>query len=87
MARHVGANGECKVGNFGLATSSLAAVDPLDLTRHSIYPETDMTLSTCFCISLSGVLSINSQFRGRRKAVYRACGPIEKERAEKPFQG
>jgi len=72
MARHVDANGDCKVGDFGLATSSLAAVDPSDLTRHSIYPETDMTLGTCFCIPLSGVLSINSQFRGWHKAVYRA---------------
>ncbi|KAI0954220.1 hypothetical protein AcV7_007513 [Taiwanofungus camphoratus] len=35
--------GDCKVGDFGLATSSLAAVDPSDVT-HSVALETDMTL-------------------------------------------
>ncbi|KAL6299472.1 kinase-like domain-containing protein [Sparassis latifolia] len=35
--------GDCKVGDFGLATSSLAAVDPSDVT-HTIYNDTDMTL-------------------------------------------
>ncbi|KAJ3566582.1 hypothetical protein NP233_g6910 [Leucocoprinus birnbaumii] len=40
----IDANGDCKVGDFGLATSSLAAVDPSDVTRHSIYPEADLTL-------------------------------------------
>lgn len=40
----VDARGDCKVGDFGLATSSLAAVDPSDVSRQYIYPEADMTL-------------------------------------------
>lgn len=32
------------VGDFGLATSSLAAVDPSDVSPHVITPEADMTL-------------------------------------------
>jgi hypothetical protein len=43
------ANGDCKVGDFGLATSSLAAVDPSDVTRYPIYPEADMTLGMFLC--------------------------------------
>ena len=34
------------VGDFGLATSSLAAVDPSDVSPHVIAPEADMTLGT-----------------------------------------
>ncbi|KAJ3727200.1 kinase-like domain-containing protein [Lentinula guzmanii] len=37
-------NGDCKVGDFGLATSSLAAVDPSDVSRRAIAPQADMTL-------------------------------------------
>lgn len=32
------------VGDFGLATSSLAAVDPSDVSPHVVTPEADMTL-------------------------------------------
>jgi translation initiation factor 2-alpha kinase 4 len=45
---HIDANGDCKIGDFGLATSSLAAVDPSDVTRRPIYPDADMTLGACF---------------------------------------
>ncbi|KAJ3758340.1 kinase-like domain-containing protein [Lentinula raphanica] len=37
-------NGDCKVGDFGLATSSLAAVDPSDVSPSVILPQADMTL-------------------------------------------
>ncbi|KAJ4467220.1 kinase-like domain-containing protein [Lentinula aciculospora] len=37
-------NGDCKVGDFGLATSSLAAVDPSDVAPRAIAPQADMTL-------------------------------------------
>ncbi|KAF9065023.1 kinase-like domain-containing protein [Rhodocollybia butyracea] len=37
-------NGDCKVGDFGLATSSLAAVDPSDVAPRVIFPDADMTL-------------------------------------------
>lgn len=36
--------GDCKVGDFGLATSSLAAVDPSDVSPHAVIVESDMTL-------------------------------------------
>jgi translation initiation factor 2-alpha kinase 4 len=36
--------GDCKVGDFGLATSSLAAVDPSDVSPHAQVLEADMTL-------------------------------------------
>ncbi|EKM74744.1 hypothetical protein AGABI1DRAFT_109872 [Agaricus bisporus var. burnettii JB137-S8] len=40
----IDAKGDCKVGDFGLATSSLAAVDPSDVTRPTVYQEADLTL-------------------------------------------
>ncbi len=40
----IDAKGDCKVGDFGLAMSSLAAVGPSDVSRPYIYPEADMTL-------------------------------------------
>ncbi|KAH7923751.1 Serine/threonine-protein kinase [Leucogyrophana mollusca] len=36
--------GDCKVGDFGLATSSLAAVDPSDLSPHIVHSDSDLTL-------------------------------------------
>ncbi|KAF8148631.1 kinase-like domain-containing protein [Crassisporium funariophilum] len=38
------AKGDCKVGDFGLATSSLAAVDPSDVSPYVATLEADMTL-------------------------------------------
>lgn len=38
------------VGDFGLATSSLAAVDPSDVSPHTIAMEADMTLGKDLCI-------------------------------------
>jgi hypothetical protein len=35
---------ECAVGDFGLATSSLAAVDPSDVSPVLVTPDADMTL-------------------------------------------
>ncbi|KAI9461114.1 hypothetical protein HD554DRAFT_2206776 [Boletus coccyginus] len=37
-------NGDCKVGDFGLATSSLAAVDPSDLSPQVTHSDNDLTL-------------------------------------------
>ncbi|KAF8839726.1 Serine/threonine-protein kinase [Paxillus ammoniavirescens] len=36
--------GDCKVGDFGLATSSLAAVDPSDLSPQVTHSDSDLTL-------------------------------------------
>ncbi|KAF8883813.1 hypothetical protein BD779DRAFT_1674349 [Infundibulicybe gibba] len=40
----IDAKGDCKVGDFGLATSSLAAVDPSDVSPHAIVMDAEMTL-------------------------------------------
>ncbi|KAI5119391.1 hypothetical protein M0805_005934 [Coniferiporia weirii] len=40
----IDSNGDCKVGDFGLATSSLAAVDPSDVSPMSVSTFSDMTL-------------------------------------------
>ncbi|KAF8124132.1 kinase-like domain-containing protein [Boletus edulis] len=37
-------NGDCKVGDFGLATSSLAAVDPSDLSPQITHSDSELTL-------------------------------------------
>lgn len=37
-------NGDCKVGDFGLATSSLAVVDPSDVAPMAVATFSDMTL-------------------------------------------
>ncbi|KAK0506828.1 kinase-like domain-containing protein, partial [Armillaria luteobubalina] len=42
----IDAKGDCKVGDFGLATSSLAAVDPSDVSPRVVAQETDMTLGS-----------------------------------------
>ena len=51
------------VGDFGLATSSLAAVDPSDVASPSITMEADVTLgSFCFaCFFRLGILIITLQ--------------------------
>jgi hypothetical protein len=41
------------VGDFGLATSSLAAVDPSDVSPVLVTPDADMTLGMAFSNSLS----------------------------------
>jgi hypothetical protein len=40
----------CAVGDFGLATSSLAAVDPSDVSPILVTPDADMTLGTALCV-------------------------------------
>ncbi|PPQ64064.1 hypothetical protein CVT24_008877 [Panaeolus cyanescens] len=40
----IDAKGDCKIGDFGLATSSLAAVDPSDVSPQAVIQEADMTL-------------------------------------------
>ncbi|KAF8345771.1 kinase-like domain-containing protein [Amanita rubescens] len=41
----IDAKGDCKVGDFGLATSSLAAVDPSDVSPYAVVLDADMTLA------------------------------------------
>jgi hypothetical protein len=43
--------GDCKVGDFGLATSSLAAVDLSDVSTHAVAVlDVDMTLGACLMV-------------------------------------
>ena len=59
------------VGDFGLATSSLAAVDPSDVASPSITLEADMTLGSlafaCFPSQYFDIIC-----RGWNKVVYRS---------------
>jgi len=45
------------VGDFGLATSSLAAVDPSDVSLHVATPDADMTLGGSQITATSGLLT------------------------------
>lgn len=38
-----GANGDVKIGDFGLATSSLAGIDPSDVAKSALKPSLDIT--------------------------------------------
>lgn len=76
------------VGDFGLATSSLAAVDPSDVASPSITLEADMTLGSLASECVSSQYS-DMVYRGRNKVVYRSWGTIETERkrTSRPFKG
>ncbi|KAF8959858.1 kinase-like domain-containing protein [Flammula alnicola] len=58
----IDAKGDCKVGDFGLATSSLAAVDPSDVASPAAIMEADMTLGRN---SLYIAPEVQSRRRGR----------------------
>ena len=70
------------MGDFGLATSSLAAVDPSDVSPHVIAPEADMTLGaryvytpvSCFwclrwwvCVEVGTRLYIAPEVQSRKR--------------------
>lgn len=59
------------VGDFGLATSSLAAVDPSDVSPHAVVLDADMTLGVWFypCASFSGG-ALTIACRGRNEVVH-----------------
>lgn len=77
------AKGDCKVGDFGLATSSLAAVDPSDVTRHSIHPEADMTLGTYTqFIPFFVIVDVVRFCRGRNEIVYCSRSSIKEKGTE-----
>jgi len=47
-----------KVGDFGLATSSLAAVEPSELVPHAIVADSEMTLGSFVLVSHVGYPSL-----------------------------
>ncbi|KAF8880897.1 hypothetical protein CPB84DRAFT_1817292 [Gymnopilus junonius] len=55
--------GDCKVGDFGLATSSLAAVDPSDVSARSPMADADMTLEVGTRLYIAP--EVQSRRRGR----------------------
>lgn len=83
---HTRVNGSHEVGDFGLATSSLAAaVEPSELTPHTITVDAEMTLGLS---PISGLLdtSYRSQ-RGWDQTVHCTGSSITKKRPAKPYQG
>lgn len=73
------------VGDFGLATSSLAAVDPSDVSPHAVVLDADMTLGVWFCPCASFPTGVDIFFffacRGRNEAVHRSRSPIAESRS------
>ncbi|KAJ3481924.1 hypothetical protein NLI96_g7338 [Meripilus lineatus] len=68
--------GDCKVGDFGLATSSLAAVDPSDLSLH-VSTDTDMTLDVGTRLYIAPeVQSSKGGFRSHAKADLYSLGIV-----------
>lgn len=84
---HTRVDGWHKVGDFGLATSSLAvAVEPSELTPHTITVDAEMTLGSS---PISGVLD-TSHYRSHRgwdQTVHRTGSAITKKRPAKSYQG
>lgn len=79
------AKGDCKVGDFGLATSSLAAVDPSDVTRPTVYQEADLTLGAFLFAFFVFVFSAEYCLlgcRGWNKVVYCSRGPVKEKRTK-----
>lgn len=64
------------VGDFGLATSSLAAVDPSDVSRPGITMDSEMTLGTFFLYFTLVIVKLTVHFRGWNTAIYCAGGPV-----------
>jgi hypothetical protein len=77
----------CLVGDFGLATSSLAAVDPSDVSPHIVTPEADMTLGAVRLNTSALYEILTCDHRGGDQALYCSRGSVQKERAARPQQG
>ncbi|KAG2024094.1 STE/STE20/YSK protein kinase [Coprinopsis cinerea AmutBmut pab1-1] len=60
----IDAKGDCKVGDFGLATSSLAAVDPSDVQHKPVTYDPEMTLE----VGTRLYIAPEVQWTGRRAA-------------------
>jgi hypothetical protein len=74
-----------KVGDFGLATSSLAAVEPSELVPHAIVADAEMTLGSFVLVSHVG--DSHHVGRGWHQIVHRTGSTITKKGAEKSYQG
>lgn len=74
------------VGDFGLATSSLAAVDPSDVSPRVVLQEADMTLGASYVGFHRMNLSCGGIHRGRDATVHRARGPIKTPETNEPHQ-
>ncbi|PPQ98103.1 hypothetical protein CVT26_003273 [Gymnopilus dilepis] len=58
--------GDCKIGDFGLATSSLAAVDPSDVSSRSPMVDADMTLEVGTRLYIAPEVQARRRGRGPR---------------------
>ncbi|KAH9943970.1 hypothetical protein B0H21DRAFT_747282 [Amylocystis lapponica] len=68
-------NGDCKVGDFGLATSSLAAVDPSDLTQ-TIINDAEMTLDVGTRLYIAPEVQSRGGPRNHQKADMYSLGIV-----------
>ncbi|KAG6890525.1 hypothetical protein C0995_007725 [Termitomyces sp. Mi166 len=80
------AKGDCKVGDFGLATSSLAAVDPSDVSPKVITTEdmtlgTDMDLAHC-CLPLTCFPEVGTRLYIAPEVQSRKRGPRNHNKAD-----
>ena len=73
------------VGDFGLATSSLAAVDPSDVSQVK-FNDAELTLGKPISCILFASLSLNSVLRRRDKTLYRSRGTVVKGRPSQPLE-
>lgn len=66
------------MGDFGLATSSLAAVDPSDVSPHAVVLDADMTLGVWFCPCASFPTGVDNFFFFRMQRSERGCTSLQK---------
>ena len=75
------------VGDFGLATTSLATVDPSELSPHAVPTEADMTLgvhlhlSICFPLS-NDILEVGTRLYIAPEVLSRKRGPRNHNKAD-----
>jgi hypothetical protein len=83
---HTRVDGPYEVGDFGLATSSLAAaVEPSELAPNTITADAEMTLGLCPIFAFWTLLII--VHRGWDQTVHCTGSAVAQKRPAKPYQG
>ncbi|KAG8989771.1 hypothetical protein FRB90_002076, partial [Tulasnella sp. 427] len=85
----IGANGDVKIGDFGLATSSLAGIDPSDLSKTAFQPNLEITYGQGVGTALYTAPEVLSRARGNAnhsKADMYSLGIVFFEMCWPPFQ-
>ncbi|KIO29721.1 hypothetical protein M407DRAFT_226587 [Tulasnella calospora MUT 4182] len=83
----IGANGDVKIGDFGLATSSLAGIDPSDLSKTAFQPNLEITYGVGTALyTAPEVLSRARGNANHSKADMYSLGIVFFEMCWPPFQ-